>query len=342
MFGSRKSVLAIDLGSSSVKILEVHREGNDLVLTNFSRVDISQDGDRGEAVRECLRRGKFKAKRAVAAVSGKSVIVRFLTMPRMTHDELNRAVSFEAEKYIPWPVEESQIDAISLGDLPQPDPNSPPEMRVLLVAAKKSFVTDHGQLLINQGVAPLAIDIDSLAIGTAFELHERMAGSAPQAGAVALVDIGASKTSVSIIAGGTPRFIREIDAGGGDMTQAIARKYGMETFEAERLKCAPGDRQAEVDDAAMSAISDLANELNLSFDYFEHQGDGTVDAIYLSGGASAIASIAENIERATNKRTHLWNPIEGLKVHAAGVDVDELNSRAPSLAVAVGLAARES
>lgn len=341
MFGSRKSILAVDVGSSSVKILEVHREGDDLVLTNFSHVEVTSDSNRGEAVRECLRRGKFKSKYAVAAVSGKAVIVRFLTMPRMSHEELNRAVAFEAEKYIPWPVEESQIDAISLGDIPAQDPNASPEMRVLLVAAKKSHVTDYATLLSEQGLTPLALDIDSLAIATAYELHERRAGSAPAGGASALVDIGAGKTTVSIISGGTPRFIREIDSGGGDMTACLARKFAMENHEAERLKCAPGERAAEVEETVMSAVADLANELNLSFDYFEHQGDGTVDTIYLSGGASSVPTITENIERATGKRTHLWNPIEGLKVHAVGVDVDELNARAPSLAVAVGLAAKE-
>ncbi|MBI3820289.1 MAG: type IV pilus assembly protein PilM [Planctomycetes bacterium] len=341
MFGSRKSLLAIDLGASSVKILEVHRDRDDLVLTNFSRVDIQSDANRAEAIAECLRRGKFKTKHAVAAISGKSVIVRFLTMPRMSHEELNRAVKFEAEKYIPWPVDESQIDAVSLGDLPGQDQNAQPEMRVLLVAAKKTFVNDFSQMLIQNGLVPLAIDIDSIALATAYEMHERASNTSPAPGAIALVDIGAGKTSVNIISGGTPRFIREIDNGGGDMTQCVAQKFGMETQEAERVKCSPGDRSSEIEEIVMSAVADLANELNLSFDYFEHQGDGSVDSIHLSGGASSIVSIAENIERATGKRTHLWNPIDGLKVHGAGIDLDDLNAHAPSLAVAVGLAARE-
>lgn len=341
MFGSRKSVLAVDLGSSSVKIIEVRRDGDELVLTNFARVDTPADGNRNDALAECLKRGKFKAKFAHAAVSGKAVIVRFLTMPRMSHDELNRAVTFEAEKYIPWPADESQIDAISLGDVPSDDANAPPEMRVLLVASKKSFVSDYAQLLIDNGLTPLGIDIDSLAIASAFEMHERLIAAPPASGPVALVDIGAGKTSVNILTGGTPRFLREIDNGGTDMTQGVARRFAMETFDAERIKCAPGERAAEVEDAIASAVADLANELNLSFDFFEHQGDGTVDSIYLSGGASVAPTVAESIERATGKKTHLWNPMDGLKVHAHGFDVDELNARAPSLAVAIGLAARE-
>jgi type IV pilus assembly protein PilM len=334
-------MLAVDLGSSSVKIIEFRREGDELVITNFARVDAPAEGNRNEALAECLKRGKFKAKQACAAVSGKAVIVRFLTMPRMPHDELHRAVTFEAEKYIPWPADESQIDAISLGDVPSQDPNSPPEMRVLLVAAKKSFVSDFAQLLIDNNVNPIAIDIDSLAIASAFEMHQKATSQPAAGGAVGLVDIGSGKTTLTIVAGGTPRFMREIDSGGTDMTAAIARRLAVEPFEAERVKCSPGDRASEIEDAIAPAVADLANELNLSFDFFEHQGDGTVESVFLSGGASVAPSIAESIERATSKKVHLWNPMEGLKVHAHGFDVDELNARAASLAVAVGLAARE-
>lgn len=342
MFGSRNSVLAVDVGSSSVKILEVHRDRDDLVITGFSRVELAQDSNRAEAVAECLRRGKFKVKRAFSAVSGKSVIVRFLTMPRMTNEELNRAVTFEAEKYIPWPVDESQIHAVSLGDVPTDDPNAPPEMRVLLVASKKSFVSDHARMLIEQGLNPQAIDIDSLALTSAFELHERVSGAPIPSGSVALVDIGSNKTSVTVIAGGTPRFIRELDSGGADMTQALVRNFAIEALDAERLKCSPGEKATEVEEALSPVVADLANELNLSFDYFEHQGEAPVEVIYVSGGASAAPGVAENIERATGKKTHIWNPIEGLKIQSNTMDVDEFNSRAPSLGVVVGLAARES
>jgi type IV pilus assembly protein PilM len=342
VFGSRKNVLAVDLGSSAIKMLEVQRDHDDLVITGFARVELAPDSNRGDALAECLRRGKFTTKRAVAAVSGKAVIVRFLTMPRMSHDELQRAVTFEAEKYIPWPVEESQIDAISLGDVPSEDSSAPTEMRVLLVAGKKSFVSDQAQLLLDKGLTPTAIDIDGLSIASAYEIHGRISGAPPGSGSTAVVDIGSSKTSVTILNGGTPRFIREIDSGGYDMTQAVSRRLSLEPFEAERVKCNPGDRAADVEGAMTTAISDFANELNLSFDYFEHQGDGSVEAVYVSGGASAVATIAETIEKATGKKTHVWNPIEGLKVRPDGLDVDELNSRAPSLAVAVGLASREA
>jgi type IV pilus assembly protein PilM len=342
VFGSRKNILAVDVGTSAVKILEVHRDRDDLLITGFSRVEVAADSNRGEAIAECLRRGKFSTKRAVAAVSGKAVIVRFLTMPRMTHEELQRAVSFEAEKYIPWPVEESQIDAVALGDVPSTDPNATPEMRVLLVAAKKSFVSDHAQMLVDQGLSPAAVDIDGLAIGAAYGLHERISGAPPGSGSVAVVDIGSAKTTVTILTGGNPRFMREIDSGGYDMTQAVSRRMAIEPFEAERVKMNPGDRAAEVEGALTTTLSDLANELNLSFDYFEHQGEGSVEAVYVSGGGSSINTVSETIEKATGKKTHVWNPIEGLKVQSDGVDVDELNARAPQLAVAVGLAARES
>jgi len=341
VFGSRKNVLAVDVGSSAVKILEVHRDRDDLVITGFSRVDVASDTNRADAIGECLKRGKFGGKRTVTAVSGKAVITRFLTMVRMSHEELQRAVAFEAEKYIPWPIEESQIDAVSLGDVQSQDPNAPPEMRVLVVAAKKSHVTDHAQMMVDHGLLPLAIDVDALALATAFEIHGRVTGSPPPQGAIALVDIGSSKTIVNILSGGTTRFVREVDMAGSDMTQAVSRKLAIEPFEAERVKCGPGDRSADIEDAIGPTLSDLGNELSLSLDYFEHQGEGSVEMVYLSGGGSLAPTVAESLERATGKKTQTWNPIEGLKVHGSRIDVDELNARAASLAVAVGLAARE-
>ncbi len=341
MFGSRKKILAVDVGSSAVKVLEFHRDRDDLVVTGFARMDVANDSNRADAIGECIRRGKFGSKRAATSVAGKAVITRFLTMMRMSREELQRAVAFEAEKYIPWPLEESQLDAVSLGDLPSSEPGAQAEMRVLLVAAKRSYVSDHAQMLIDQGLVPLVVDVDALAIATAFELHERVSGSPPPSGAVALVDIGSGKTTINILSGGSSRFVREIDVAGSDMTQAVARRFAMEPFEAERVKCAPGDRAEEVEGAIAAPISDLANELSLSFDYFEHQGDGSVESVHLSGGGSMAPSIAESIERTTGKKAHTWNPIEGLKVQSAGLDVEELNAHAASLAVAVGLAARE-
>ena len=127
--------------------------------------------------------------------------------------------------------------------------------------------------------------------------------------------------------------------GGQDLTNAIARRLGVEPQQAEELKRDPGDQVAIMQDAIGQTLEDLGNEVNLSFDFFENQFDGEVQEVWLTGGTSLLPLLEESFEKIFEKRTKTWNPIEGLKVKADNVDVEALNQLSPQLAVAVGLAA---
>ena len=128
--------------------------------------------------------------------------------------------------------------------------------------------------------------------------------------------------------------------GGQDLTNAITRRFGLESFEAEALKRDPQDQIVEVQDAVGPVLDDLGNEINLSFDFFENQFEGEVEEVFLSGGSVLLPSLEESLEKIFEKRTRVWNPIEGLKVKSDNVDIDALNQTAPQLAIAVGLAAQ--
>jgi Tfp pilus assembly PilM family ATPase len=125
--------------------------------------------------------------------------------------------------------------------------------------------------------------------------------------------------------------------GGQDLTNAIARRTGLETAQAEALKRNPGTQVDMVADACSQVLEDMGNEINLSFDFFENQFDGTVQEVRLTGGTALLPFLEESFERIFEKRTKTWNPVEGLKTE--GVDVDQLNLLAPQLAIALGLAA---
>ena len=128
--------------------------------------------------------------------------------------------------------------------------------------------------------------------------------------------------------------------GGNDFTNAITRRLGVELYEAEALKRDPQDREVEVQEAIAPVIEDLGNEINLSFDFFENQYDGQVDQVFLSGGGAMITNLEDEFETFFEKRTRIWNPIEGLKIKSDNVDIDSLNKSSLQLAVSVGLAAR--
>ena len=127
--------------------------------------------------------------------------------------------------------------------------------------------------------------------------------------------------------------------GGQDLTNAIARRTGVEPAQAETMKRNPGDQLAVVQEACGQVLEDLGNEVNLSFDFFENQFDGEVQEVWLTGGSALLPFLEESFEKIFEKRTKTWNPVEGLKVRADNVDVEALNQLAPQLAVAIGLAA---
>lgn len=338
MLKQRKSIVGLDIGSSCIKAVELTREKYDRVITGYAQIDVPSENARQEAIAELMRAAKFRSKRVATAVSGKNVIFRYVSMPEMAEDKLVQAVRLEADKYIPFDVAEVELDAQKIGT--GADAAGKPEMKVLLVAAKKSIVADQARLLTELGLQPVGVGVDGFALGNAWELGDQVNPGIQEAGrTVALVDIGATKACINILRDNTSCFAREVPMGGQDLTNAIARRLGVEPAQAERLKRDPGEQLAVVREATAQVLEDLGNEINLSFDFFENQFDGEVQEVWLTGGSALLPFLEESFEKIFEKRTKTWNPIEGLKVKSDNVDVEALNQLAPQLAVAIGLAA---
>jgi type IV pilus assembly protein PilM len=214
------------------------------------------------------------------------------------------------------------------------------EMKVLLVAAKRAVVQDHSRMLTELGLQPVSVGVDGFALGNAWELGDSINPGVQETGrTVALVDIGSTKTSINILRDNISCFAREVPIAGQDLTNAIARRLGIDPSKAEDLKRDPGDDLGIMQEAIAQTLEDLGNEVNLSFDFFENQFDGEVQEVWLTGGTSVLPMLEESFEKIFEKRTKTWNPIEGLMVKADNVDVEALNQLSPQLAVAVGLAA---
>ena len=345
MLRHRKSIVGLDIGTSSIKAVEITQDRYDYIITAFGQIDIPGEAARPEAINELFRSGGFRTKRIASAVSGKSVIFRYLTLAQMNDESLRNAIKFEADKYIPFPIDEVEIDTQKLMDVMPPagqnaEQKPAQEMKVLLVAAKKSLLQDQAAMLGSLGLQPVSVGVDSFAIGNAYELNDIVSPGLQEEGhTVALIDIGATKSCINILRNNTTCFAREVPMGGQDLTNAITRRFGLEQFEAETLKRDPGEQMAEVQEAVGQVLDDLGNEINLSFDFFENQFDGEVGEVYLSGGSVLLPFLEESMEKIFEKKTRVWNPIEGLKVKSDNVDVEALNQKAPQLAVAVGLAA---
>jgi type IV pilus assembly protein PilM len=188
---------------------------------------------------------------------------------------------------------------------------------------------------------PEIIDVDAFALGNCFELRSLLSATVEQEDkTAALIDIGANKTNINILRGMSSHFTREIYLGGDDFTTAISKRLGVEPHQAELLKRDPGENVEQLRKAVMPAIDDLANEINLSFEYFENQFDREVDEVYLSGGGSRLPLLEEAFEKVFEKRTRTWDPTENMKINSDCVDIARLKTNSSQLAVAVGLASR--
>ena len=348
MFGKTKSVVGLDLGSSVVKAVEISLEGPEPVVTGFARVEIPPGGSQAEAVATAFREGKFRSKRVVTSVSGQSVVVRYVPMMKMSDADLKQAIRFETDKYLPFDLNEVVLDCQPLkrspsgGQSESGEAKGGEQMTVLLAACKKKAIEEKIELVQGQGLTPIAIDIDLFALANAWELCGLPAEELEdgEQRAIALVDIGATRTSINVLCGGETCFSREINMGGADMTQAVARRLGIEVFEAEAIKRASEQHELEVNTAIAPVLEDLVSELSLSLDYVEHHEGVHVGEILLSGGGVLAPGAAAYIEQATARTARTWNPLEGLRIDSNRVDVEELEAWAPTLVVAVGLASR--
>ncbi|TET36973.1 MAG: type IV pilus assembly protein PilM [Planctomycetota bacterium] len=340
MLGRKKSVVGLDIGSSEVKALEFGKQGDRIVVAGLAIAKIESKDAMKETIREVIRMGNFKTKRVITAVSGRSVIMRYVNMLRMSDEDLHNAIRYEADKYIPFEVEETVLDCQRLED-PEAAGASDKEMKVLLVAVKRALIDEHYAMLQDVGVTPLIIDVDSFALGNAFELHNRYSPKVEDADrVVALIDIGANKTNINIVRGNTSYFTREVYLAGNDFTDSVSRRLKIDIAQAEVLKINSGERAAEVEECVLPTLDDLGNEIHLSFDYYENQFDREVDEVYISGGSSMLAGLDHSFERIFGRKVNFWNALENVEIRSDRVDQNLLQAKAHQFAVAAGLGAR--
>jgi type IV pilus assembly protein PilM len=237
-----RSIVGLDIGSKFIKAVQLTETNGQYKVTEFGIAEVNPQVSIPDTVMDLFARKRFKTKRVVSSVSGRFVFVRYINMPVMTEEELGNAAKYELGKYIPVEVDEVLHDSQKLEELAAQE-GAEPEMRVLLVAAKRTFVDEHVAVLETAGLQPAVVDVDSFALGNAYELSGLINPQAIAAGKlVALADIGASKTTINIMSDSMSYFTREFYKGGDDLTESISKRLSVEAREAETMKrsMAPG------------------------------------------------------------------------------------------------------
>jgi len=233
---AQRHLVGLDIGSKFIKAVQLTQTAGQYKITEFGIAEVSPQVSVPDTINELFAKKNFKTKRIVSSVSGRFVFVRYISMPVMSDEELVNAAKYELGKYIPVEVDEVLHDSQKLEELAAQE-GQEPEMRVLLVAAKRTFIDEHVGILEGAGLQPAIVDVDSFALGNAYELSGMINPQAIAAGKlVALVDIGASKTNINIMSDTISYFTREFYKGGDDLTDSISKKLSLEMKDAENLK----------------------------------------------------------------------------------------------------------
>jgi len=345
-----KLAVGLDIGSSSVKLIQLKEKKGGYALQAFGVAKLPPEtivdgalmnsGAVVQAIQELLAEHKVKAREAAIGVRGHSVIIKKISLPRMSQDELDESIQWEAEQYIPFDVKDVNIDTQIL----TPDGDAAGQMDVLLVAAKKDMINDYTSVCAEAGLQAAVVDVDAFAVQNAFEAsYELQPGET-----VVLINVGASVTNINILAGGTTTFTRDVTMGGSAFTEEIQKQLNISAEEAEALKVGgQGETDAvvpqEVERVIQQVAEQLAGEVQRSLDFYAATAaDNRIARVYLSGGTARIPALFKILEQRTGVPVEVLNPFKAIEVDDRKFDPMLITHSAASAAVAVGLALRRA
>lgn len=293
--------IGLDIGSSSVKMLEVSAAPDKLALVKigFKKVSSAVRTELIEAIGSLAKDLNVSTKEANISVSGSSVTVRFISMPKMRDDELKGAIRFEAEKHIPFAIDDCIVDYNILRKNEKEG-----KFEILLVAAKKEFILDRIAIVEESGFSVNLVDVDTFSAANAFLKNN---STVDPDKTFALLNIGAAYTNVGIVRGGVLCFARDIAMGQED---------------------------------AKGAANNLLDEIRLSFSYYENQSGKGVDEIYISGGNALFDDLERLVQETFESKPFFWDPLDFLDKADAQFDANLVDKMKGSFAVAAGLALR--
>ncbi|KPK01347.1 MAG: hypothetical protein AMK71_05880 [Nitrospira bacterium SG8_35_4] len=345
MFFAKKDIIGLDIGSQQVKIVQLRESKGSYRLEKLAvaalQPELIVDGSILDAtrvveiIRELIMSSDIKTKDVTLSVSGhSSVIIKRVALPQMSEDELEESIRFEAEQYIPFDIEDVNLDFQILG--PAEEDNM---MDVLIVAVKKDKINEYVSVVKEAGLNPVIVDVDAFALENMYELNYEVKENEN----VALVNIGASMININILKGGTSVFTRDSSVGGNLLTEALQKEFTISYANAEKLKQEEALEGISPEDVAVvlnAASEDIITEISRSFDYFRDTTNyENIDEIIVSGGSTLIGGIVSSLEERSGITVRVAEPFKNVDVPDM-FDKDYVKKVEPLVAVAVGLALR--
>ncbi len=339
-------VVGVDIGSHAVKICQLKQTGGGYSIVALGSATLPEgavdDGTLndpeivGEVVSELFTNLKLKNKNVGFSISGYSVIVKKVNLAAMADAQLEEHIMEEAEQYIPFDIEDVYLDFQDL----KTNTDGGERTDVMLVAAKKEIVDDYLEMMRGLNLKPVIVDVDGFALENTYEYNYQKTEN------VALIDIGASKMNINILANGISVVARDIIVGSRQLTEQIQNTFDIDFEEAEGLKLghiAAEDKQQEIAKIFTTTCTQWVLEIKKAIDlYHANHPDQPLTKLVLSGGGAKVTGLLDFLEKETELTVELFNPFLKLKSKKKKIDSDYLSSIAPEMAIATGIALRSS
>jgi type IV pilus assembly protein PilM len=343
---NKKNMVGLDIGSSSVKAVELQGKSGSFQLVNLGYENLQPDSivdgqimelnNVSNVISSIFNEHKITTTRVAAGVSGHSVIVKNIILPQMSEDELQESFSWHAEEHIPFDISDVNLDYQITG-------KGPDALHVLMAACKRDKIANVKQAIQLAGKQPAVIDVDAFALQNCYEMNYQ-----PEPGQiVALLNIGASTTNINILNGNRSVFTRDASVGGNQYTGLLQKELGLTFGQAEAVKrgqVLPEGIEPRAIEPILETVSDiLALEIQKTMDFYRataEDGESAVQKFLISGGGSKLSGLMEYLANRFEIPVEVFDPFRQIRVDARSFDPDYMRDVVPEMAIAVGLALR--
>lgn len=347
LFGKKKSVAGLDVGSSAIKIVELDGKMSNLSLVSLGFENLPDDtiidgqimemNVVSDVIQNICTNHKISANQVVTGVSGHSVIIKNIVLPPMSKEELEESIDWHAEEHIPYDLADVSLDYQIT------DENSE-ATSVLIAACKRERIDNIKQAIQLSGRQPVVIDVDTFALQNCYEVNYQP----DESQVVTLLNIGAATMNVNIVQGSRSLFTRDITVGGSQFTDVLQRSLGISFQQAEAVKrgvmeATDGVEEKSIEPLMNDVTEIVALEIQKTFDFYRATTDDSeivMQKILISGGGSKLKGLAEDLAARLELPVEVLDPFRQIKVDTRKFDPDYLSEIMPEMAVAVGLAVR--
>lgn len=344
--GIKRNLVGLDIGSSSVKAIELERKGGSFQLVSLGYENLQPDtivdgqimelNNVSNVISNIFAEQKIKTTRVAAGVSGHSVIVKNIVLPQMSEEELQESFSWHAEEHIPFDIADVNLDYQITG-------KSSEALNVLMAACKSDKIANVKQAIQLAGKQPVLIDVDAFALQNCYEVNYQ-----PVSGQiVALINIGAATMNINILNGTRSIFARDASVGGSQYTSLLQKELNLSFEQAEAVKrgmaLPEGLEPAAIEPIIETVLDALALEIKKTVDFYRATAadtDAVIQKILISGGGSKLPGLAEFLTKRFEIPVEVINPFRQIKVDSRKFDPDYMGEVVAEMAVAVGLALR--